>query len=605
MAASSSWDGISADTRVAIELFVDFRLRQGAAFEKLVREKQANNPRFTFLFDTASPMHDYYLHVYNRAAAEKGERRDERVPTGRPSPNTEPPPTSREDNRSWPNPKPTRPPIDLPVGTRVAVLLNTERGASEEPGTVTAIIPDGFGRLWEVQHDGYNQPSRYDFESTKRTWRRLGEYERSPAASVHYQRDHRRMPGSESYDQDSRQQRHGADEQRHLEQRYAPRADPEPRLEPERVERDDGLAAFCSKIEVFDPTKPPPKALNAERLKPITHTMKMDHPTVAYICGKKMVGLFRLQNFTGTRIDAGYDTLAISGSPRQIELILFCVNIILKGRVDGMLPIAEIESRTDVSKKVHGSHSARTRSPLHACTLLSLLAVCTVCVVQVSMLEVPCESVGYVLGTGGESLRKKERTYGVFMFFDNSRVRGGADKGVPRTKRLYIIGEESRREAAYADSKDAAISRADSSRIAYVDTNSSKNFRDEETAEWILRNQYSAGLIKRHDSPPPERSRGRSRSRSRSRSPSPVGDWAGRDLEYNPSEVPRGANEPPTVAVDEAMAMLKGAGVDVDLKQRHEQRYAPRRGNLEPGTEQDDLGRNDALAAFSSAPWRR
>ena len=39
----------------------EFKVRNGAAFETLIRERQRDNPNFAFLFDTSSPAHAYYL----------------------------------------------------------------------------------------------------------------------------------------------------------------------------------------------------------------------------------------------------------------------------------------------------------------------------------------------------------------------------------------------------------------------------------------------------------------------------------------------------------------------------------------------------------------
>jgi hypothetical protein len=44
----------------AVDKMAEFKVRNGEAFESLIREKQRGNPKFSFLFDAASPAHAYY-----------------------------------------------------------------------------------------------------------------------------------------------------------------------------------------------------------------------------------------------------------------------------------------------------------------------------------------------------------------------------------------------------------------------------------------------------------------------------------------------------------------------------------------------------------------
>ena len=46
---------------VCARAVAEFKVRNGAAFETLIRERQRDNPNFAFLFDTSSPAHAYYL----------------------------------------------------------------------------------------------------------------------------------------------------------------------------------------------------------------------------------------------------------------------------------------------------------------------------------------------------------------------------------------------------------------------------------------------------------------------------------------------------------------------------------------------------------------
>ena len=192
-------------------------------------------------------------------------------------------------------------------------------------------------------------------------------------------------------------------------------------------------------------------------------TLRMEHATAAYLCGHQKSGLERLQTFTGARFKVGYDTVDIRGLPEQVELARFCIDITLQQRREsraGPLRFEEIERRPDVST-----------------------------------LDVPVETVGYVLGTRGASLRKHEAQNHVFMFFDNDRIRPGGPQGV-RTKRLYIVGARRARAAATEACADAAFSRADTSRVVGLPEH--------------------ANLPGAPPPPPPPRSPPRRRERSRS-----------------------------------------------------------------------------------------
>ena len=160
--------------------------------------------------------------------------------------------------------------------------------------------------------------------------------------------------------------------------------------------------------------------------------LRMDHATAGYLCGKQKSGVRRLEAFTRARINVGFDVVDIEGLARQVELARLCIDITLQQRREcrgRLLRFEDIECRPDVST-----------------------------------LDVPVETVGYVLGSKGASMRRHEERYGVFMFFDNDNVRPTGPGGV-HTKRLYIIGAKRDRDAALAECQDAARSRADTSRI--------------------------------------------------------------------------------------------------------------------------------------------
>ena len=60
MATGSPWANLPADVLAAVDKMANFKVRNGESFEALIREKQANDPRFAFLFDTTSAAHAYY-----------------------------------------------------------------------------------------------------------------------------------------------------------------------------------------------------------------------------------------------------------------------------------------------------------------------------------------------------------------------------------------------------------------------------------------------------------------------------------------------------------------------------------------------------------------
>mmetsp|Transcript_4154 Transcript_4154/g.9040 ORF Transcript_4154/g.9040 Transcript_4154/m.9040 type:complete len:357 (-) Transcript_4154:598-1668(-) len=59
-AGQAPWANLPPDVLAAVDKMADFKVRNGESFEALIREKQRNDPRFAFLFDTTSPAHAYY-----------------------------------------------------------------------------------------------------------------------------------------------------------------------------------------------------------------------------------------------------------------------------------------------------------------------------------------------------------------------------------------------------------------------------------------------------------------------------------------------------------------------------------------------------------------
>ena len=80
---------------------------------------------------------------------------------------------------------------------------------------------------------------------------------------------------------------------------------------------------------------------------------------------------------------------------------------------------------------------------------------------DVSTFDVPRETIGFLLGKSGITLRGMENKYSVFMFLDNDRQREG--KHGP-CKRLYVVGNGNDREAALDEAEQAVVPRVDQRR---------------------------------------------------------------------------------------------------------------------------------------------
>lgn len=61
-ASDTSGTALPQEVVSAVDKMAEYQVRNGAQFETLIREKQRDNPKFSFLFDTASPAHGYYQH---------------------------------------------------------------------------------------------------------------------------------------------------------------------------------------------------------------------------------------------------------------------------------------------------------------------------------------------------------------------------------------------------------------------------------------------------------------------------------------------------------------------------------------------------------------
>ena len=147
-------------------------------------------------------------------------------------------------------------------------------------------------------------------------------------------------------------------------------------------------------------------------------TLQMDRRTAAYLVGDGRANLRRLERASLARIFVGTDLVTIQGTLAQIDLARLCIDVMLSFRRESTakLPFEDIERRKDVS-----------------------------------MLDVPVETGGFLVGKKGQSQRTQEEKFGVLMFFDNDRIR--QCKYGP-CKRLYVIGTRNNREGVLDEAED-------------------------------------------------------------------------------------------------------------------------------------------------------
>ena len=139
---------------------------------------------------------------------------------------------------------------------------------------------------------------------------------------------------------------------------------------------------------------------------------------VAYLVGRNGATRQRLEAFSGCRLNIDRDCAEVEGSPESRELAKLAIKITLQQRSGGVINVNfdDIELREDVST-----------------------------------FDVPKDTVGFLLGKQGFTLRQMETKYRVFMFFNNDRLRQGKHG---ECKRLYVIGRRQNREDALDEAED-------------------------------------------------------------------------------------------------------------------------------------------------------
>jgi len=146
--------------------------------------------------------------------------------------------------------------------------------------------------------------------------------------------------------------------------------------------------------------------------------MSLSDQDVAYLVGRGGATRMRLEAFSGCRLNIDRDCAEVEGTPEQRELAKLSIAITLQQRNGGSVTIDfdDLEDREDVST-----------------------------------FDVPKETVGFLLGAKGATLRQMETKWRVFMFFNNDRMRQG--KHGP-CKRLYVIGSKQNRNDALDEAED-------------------------------------------------------------------------------------------------------------------------------------------------------
>ena len=146
--------------------------------------------------------------------------------------------------------------------------------------------------------------------------------------------------------------------------------------------------------------------------------MSLSDQDVAYLVGKNGATRMRLEAFSGCRLFIDGNCAEVDGPPRQRELAKLAIAITLQQRDGGSVTIDfdDLEDREDVST-----------------------------------FDVPKETVGFLLGQKGRTLREMETKHRVFMFFNNDRERQGIHGPC---KRLYVIGNDADRNEALDEAED-------------------------------------------------------------------------------------------------------------------------------------------------------
>ena len=147
--------------------------------------------------------------------------------------------------------------------------------------------------------------------------------------------------------------------------------------------------------------------------------VELSDADVAYLVGRGGATRMRLERFSGSRLNIDRDCAEVEGTDQQRELAKLAIRITLQQRSGGTVSVDfdSLEQREDVST-----------------------------------FDVPKETVGFLLGAKGSTLRDLETKHKVFMFFNNERMR--QSRSGAQCKRLYVIGAPGPRADALDEAED-------------------------------------------------------------------------------------------------------------------------------------------------------
>ena len=181
----------------------------------------------------------------------------------------------------------------------------------------------------------------------------------------------------------------------------------------------------------------------------MSETIALGDKDVAYLVGKAGETRMRLEKFSGAQLSIDSDVVKISGTDEARE-----VRAARNSSARNYSIFGEIIRRT-----THRRHLPSQRARLAIEVTLQQRQGGSVKMdfdaiedrADVSTFDVPRETIGFLLGKSGITLRGMENKYSVFMFLDNDRQREG--KHGP-CKRLYVVGNGNDREAALDEAEE-------------------------------------------------------------------------------------------------------------------------------------------------------
>ena len=120
--------------------------------------------------------------------------------------------------------------------------------------------------------------------------------------------------------------------------------------------------------------------------------ISLENDDVAYLVGRSGGTKLRLERFSGARVNVDGSAAEIEGTEQQRARAKLAISITLQQRDHGTVKVNfdDLEKRDDVAT-----------------------------------FDVPKETVGFLLGAKGSTLRQLETDHKVFMFFNNERIREG------------------------------------------------------------------------------------------------------------------------------------------------------------------------------------